>query len=374
MINVAVITDALGWHLESWAALCGESEQVERVLLYDPSQAQVRLVRRKVGNKLVGVYSNPADLFAEHEVQLTVVTMSPAVMPTLARTALEAGSHVLIEKPGATSPEAYASLVELANARGLFICMALDNLFPIVREARQMVAEGHLGRLYGFHYLWSVGQERWRRRHIYDWWFSREEAGGGVISHVVCHAVNRMRFIMGEEVVDVTGFADVVSGEPLEVEDTVAMCVRFASGAVGVLHAGFWEPAIVSPSVLPSDSKYHAGPAWTPHHHTFRVWGEKGCLYADVDEGRLELAVQATEMLRPLRGSAARTVPHHLVKRIPQSRPPYGRDLFFYGLLAAIRGEGPPPNSNEDGLRYLEIQHALYRASQTGVTQHLNKG
>ena len=103
---------------------------------------------------------------------------------------------------------------------------------------------------------------------------------------------------------DVTGFADVVCGEPLEVEDTIVLCVRFASGAVGVLHSGYWAPTpyvpveteieaiaptgglIMSDSVTPAQLPKDSSPAQS---RGFRLWGEKGCISANSDSGHFTL-------------------------------------------------------------------------------------
>ena len=65
----------------------------------------------------------------------------------------------------------------------------------------------------------------------------------------------------------------------------------------------------------------------------------------------------------------------HVIKRwetnLSHAAAPEGEDPFFQAFLDAVRGEGDPPNSNEEGLRFLEIQHALYRASDTGRAQRL---
>ena len=389
-MHAAILTEELGWHRTGWASKLGHSDSVDKVFLSDPSGKNVDLVRQAVGDKLGGVYSSPAELLKEHKVQMALVTMAPSRMPGAVLAALEAGAHVIVEKPGATSPEAYAPLVELANARGLLLTMALIADSPSVREASRIVSEGTLGRIYGINYL-SMDHQRWRRRHDFGWVFSKEEAGGGILGHLACHSLHCMRRILGEEVVEVTGFADVVCGEPLEVEDTVVLCVRFASGAVGILHAGYWGPTpyrpvetevqAISPTgaMVLSDS---VKPALLPKDPSslqssgFRLWGEKGSIVANFGSGQFTMDLQAH--LKGGTGHLGKPSDQHLIKRweanLSHVVGPKGEDPFLQAFLSAIRGEGPPPNSNEDGLRFLEIQHALYRASETGRVQRLTVG
>ena len=77
----------------------------------------------------------------------------------MVQASLEAGVPVIVEKPGATSPEAYAPLVELADSKGLLLAMSLIETAP-VREATRLVSEGQLGRVYSIQYLLSDHQ-RW---------------------------------------------------------------------------------------------------------------------------------------------------------------------------------------------------------------------
>ena len=389
-MHAAILTEELGWHRTGWAIRLGHSDSVGKVFLSDPSGKNADLVSQAVGDKLGGVYSSPAELLGENEIRMAVVTMAPSRMPDAVRAALEAGAHVLVEKPGATSPDAYAPLVELANARGLLLTMALMADSPVVRETARIVSEGTLGRIYGINYL-SMDHQRWRRRHDFGWVFSRAQAGGGILGHLACHYLHSMRRIIGEEVVEVTGFADVVCGEPLEVEDTILLCVRFAGGAVGVLHSGYWGPTPYQPVETEVQSISPAGtlimsdsvkPALLPKNPSsaqsrgFRLWGEKGCISANSDSGHFTLDLQAD--LEGGTGHLGEPSDRHVIKRwetnLSHAAEPEGEDPFFQAFLDAIGGEGDPPNSNEDGLRFLEIQHALYRASDTGRIQRLAGG
>ena len=62
-----------------------------------------------------------------------------------------------------------------------------------------------------------------------------------MLGHEFCHAVNNMQRIVGQEIMEVTGFADVRSREPLEVEDSVILGVRVQRRAwVGAFVGGSW--------------------------------------------------------------------------------------------------------------------------------------
>ena len=363
-MNVAILSDNMGWHLHNWARVLGTNADVERVFLSDPSGHNVDKIRQEVGDRLEGVYASPAKLLEENEVELAVIDTAPVKTPPAARAALEAGVNVIVEKPAATSPESYAELVDLAETKGLLLAMSLIE-GDLAREASRIVAEGTLGRIYGIHYMW-MDYQRWRRRHTMGWVYSKDESGGGMLGHEFCHAVHRIRRMVGQEVSEVTGFADVVSGEPLEVEDSVAISIRFVNGAIGTLYGGSWGPSIEK--VQPQNRRALL--------HDFHIWGEKGALHANIDENKLVSDLQYEEPLLPADNPSGvekrtqQTSIRRMETTVPREPQP---DAFFQACLGAIRGQGPPPISNQDGLRFLEIQHALYRASETGTVQQLKQ-
>jgi len=70
-------------------------------------------------------------------------------------------------------------------------------------------------------------------------------------------------------------------------------------------------------------------------------------------------------------GKARRDIQVRQWKTTIPRRSAQALSAFFQECVESGRGLGPPPVSNEDGLRFLEIQHALYRATETGETQRL---
>ena len=368
-MNVALLADGMGWHLHGWAAALGLRFGVDSVYLSDPDGSNTDAVREAVGDPLKAVYDSADALFRERDVEIAIVDSSPKKSPALVEAALSAGVPVIVEKPAATDPDEYARLVDMANSKGLLLAMSLMD-GPPVREAARRVSEGQLGRILTIHYM-LVDHQRWRIRDRMGWVYSKEEAGGGMLGHEFCHAVHNMQRIVGEDITQVTGFADVRSGEPLEVEDSVFLNVRFRSGVAGAFIGGSWGPA-----VRDMDAPYDVSKLNLPHG--FSVWGEKGAIHVDMSGGRFVMDMQVdgdprTERPPTPEGDFPRPTGvrrwETLVER-PRERGAT-QALFLQECLDAIRGTGEPPITNEEGLRFLRVQHALYRASETGQLQHL---
>ena len=194
-MDIALLSEGLGWHLSGWVRSISNRNDVEKVFLSDPSRYNVEMVRGFLGDKLKSVYDSPEALFRENEVEIAIVDTAPIRTPDMIQASLEAGVPIIVEKPAATSPEDYAPLVELADSKGLLMAISLIEP-PPVREATKMVAEGQLGRIYNIRYLLSDHQ-RWRIRDQMGWVYSKKEAGGGMLGHEFCHILHCMPRMLG---------------------------------------------------------------------------------------------------------------------------------------------------------------------------------
>jgi predicted dehydrogenase len=97
----------------------------------------------------VGVTTDFDDVLRSSEVEVVVIATPPSLHHRLARQALLAGKHVLVEKPLATSSALALDLVELAERKGLVLMV--DHTFvytPAVQRIKELVDGGKLGRLY----------------------------------------------------------------------------------------------------------------------------------------------------------------------------------------------------------------------------------
>jgi predicted dehydrogenase len=97
----------------------------------------------------VGVTTDFDDVLCSPEVEVVAIATPPGTHHRLARQALLAGKHVLVEKPLATSSALALDLVELAERKGLVLMV--DHTFvytPAVQRIKELVDAGELGRLY----------------------------------------------------------------------------------------------------------------------------------------------------------------------------------------------------------------------------------
>jgi len=161
----------------------------------------------------------------------------------ISKALLEAGFNVLCEKPLTTTVEDSADLVALAKERGRVLAVNYGySGYPMVRQARAMVAAGELGRVrvvvaefaHGFHATADPDNPRIR------WRYDPAQAGiSAVLADAGIHALHMACFVIGREVRSVSAdFASCVEGR--ELEDDAMLSLRFTGGEVGRL----WTSAV----------------------------------------------------------------------------------------------------------------------------------
>ena len=150
--------------------------------------------------------------------------------------ALEAGKHVVIEKPVDVTLEAADRLIEVQRATGRRVAVVSQHRFDAATQAvHEALARGEFGRLTSG----SADVRWWRSQPYYDsggWRGTWELDGGGVLINQAIHSIDLLQWLMGQ-VVEVTAYTGLIAHERIEVEDTAVAILKFANGALGTIVA-----------------------------------------------------------------------------------------------------------------------------------------
>lgn len=157
----------------------------------------------------------------------------------LAIAAMEAGKHVLVEKPIACTLEQADQMIAAARKTGRALSVAFTARYEAkFHKVRALIASGALGKLVGVRLAcmsdkpetyWHGGYSGRART---DWRTQREAAGGGILIMNLIHNIDRMLFLTGLEPRRV--YAEYGTFEtPVEVEDMIAVTIRFTNGLIG---------------------------------------------------------------------------------------------------------------------------------------------
>jgi predicted dehydrogenase len=209
----------------------------------DPDPA----ARRKLGERVAGdwaadppgEFGTLAEALSAGGVDLVAVCTPTGMHADAAEEALAGGAHVLVEKPVDVSLPRARRLADLAAAaagRGLVSSVVSQHRFdPASVAVARAVAAGRLGRVTSA--VASVAW--WRGQDYYDsapWRGTWALDGGGALMNQGVHTVDLLVWLLGRPV-EVFAHAGRLAHEAIEVEDVAVATVRFASGALAVLHA-----------------------------------------------------------------------------------------------------------------------------------------
>ncbi len=189
------------------------------------------------------------DLAADDAIDLVDVSTPNDVHAEQAIAMLEAGKHVACEKPLAgTLDDARAMKAAAAKAKGKTFVWFNYRRCPAVALAHQLAREGRLGRVYHVraNYLQSWGGPDTPLL----WRFEKKRAGSGAHGDLNAHIIDMARFILGDEITEVTGaIAETFIKKRAklggkrgamgrsDVDDCVLFLARFRKGAVASFEA-----------------------------------------------------------------------------------------------------------------------------------------
>ena len=149
--------------------------------------------------------------------------------------ALEAGKHVVVEKPMCITLEECDRVIRKAEETGLTVCVISQHRFSDgIQEIRRAIAAGELGKIHSA----QLTMHYFRPQSYYDsapWRGTWALDGGGVLMNQGIHGVDMLCCLLGKPKA-VSGFV-TTSGRDIEVEDTAAVAVRFESGAIATIDA-----------------------------------------------------------------------------------------------------------------------------------------
>jgi predicted dehydrogenase len=298
---------------------------------------------------------------------VSIVTPNHMHAP-VAKVFLEAGIHVICDKPVTTNSADARMLQALARARGLIFAVTHNySAYPMVRQAQQMVRQGQLGELrnvqvqYAQDWLAEPIEQSGQKQAA--WRTDPAQSGGGAIGDIGTHAWQLADTIVGRPLHSLAAeLSSLVPGRA--VDDNVQVLLRYEGGARGMLWA----------------SQVAIG-----HANDLRigVYGSQGSLQwrqEQPDELLWTPLGEATRILRRGTGSnnlAANAAAARL-SRIPGGHPEGYLEAFasLYGEVAAhivAAREGNPEAAGDawfptiaDGLRAVEFIETVQASSRAG--------
>ncbi|MEO8410369.1 MAG: Gfo/Idh/MocA family oxidoreductase [Propionivibrio sp.] len=291
----------------------------------------------------VPVYQDYREALGRGDIDLVSICLPPSEHGETAVAALEAGKHVLVEKPMAASLAECDRMIAAADTAGKLLSVVAQNRYSNpAMKLKRVIESGVAGKV-----LHAVANSLWwRGQSYYDLWWRgtwAKEGGGCTLNHAV-HHIDLLRWMIGSPE-EVTAVFTNANHDNSEVEDLSVAVLKFPGGRLGVITA----------SLL--------------------AHGEEQELVFHAERAKLSLpwkprACQALENGFPQDDETTEKEMQDLYDSLPDI-PYAGHTGQFDNLLAAIEGREKLLIDGREGRATLELVMSIYRSAATGTTVKL---
>ena len=336
------------------AAALLKTPEAQFVAVYSRSLEKARKYGEKYG---VQGFGDIREMIASARVEVVIICTPHPAHRDAAVMAAEAGAHVLVEKPLASSlQDCDEILAAVRKAKVKIGTVCQRRFYAPVQRMRQAIDAGKIGKPA----LGTVLMLGWRDQNYYEsdpWRGQWRSEGGGVLVNQAPHQLDLLQWFMGP-IAELFGVWSNFNHPYIEVDDTAVAIVRFASGALGNI--------VVSNSQKPGIfGKVH-------------VHGQNGAsLGVQTDGGAMFIAGRSSIAEPPV--NDLWTVPGEealletwkeqdstLFNSLENATDHYFH-LQIRDFLQAIIDDRPPLISGEDGRKTVEIFTAIYRSQKTNA-------
>ncbi len=291
-------------------------------------------------------FSDPTALIESGKVDAVLVATPHYAHTTIGIQALEAGLHVLVEKPISVHKADCERLIAAHRGDGqVFGAMFNQRTDPHYQKLRRMIQSGELGKINRINWIITV----WFRSEAYyasgGWRATWKGEGGGVLLNQCPHQLDLWKWLFGMPC-RVRGFCGIGKYHEIEVEDEVTAYMEYADGATGVFITTTGE---------------------APGTNRLEVAAERGRVV--IEDGTISFTrneMETTEFSRTTNESFA--TPEVWNVEVPVK----GNGEQHLGILkdftAAILEGQPLLADAREGIRSVELGNAMLYSSMTGET------
>jgi predicted dehydrogenase len=182
----------------------------------------------------VGAYGSLDELVADPSVDAVWVATKDILHEPIGVACLEAGKHVLMEKPMASSVEGARALIAASQRSGSLLRVGCHQRFrPVYRDLRDLIADASLGTIgfIRFQFLWEFEEDR----VLGNWRATRDGSGGSwVVKEFGAHLLDLLLWWTGAGA-DLAGATLCTRRFPVETDDCAALLLALENGAIGIV-------------------------------------------------------------------------------------------------------------------------------------------
>lgn len=283
------------------------------------------------------VYKDFREALSRDDIDLVSICLPPSVHAEAAIAALEAGKHVIVEKPMASSLEECDAMIQAAEKNGRVLSVIAQNRYKIpVMKVKKILESGAAGRILHA----TANSYWWRGQSYYDLWWRgtwKAEGGGCTVNHAV-HHIDLLRWALGMPE-EVTAVFTNANHENSETEDLSIAILHYPKGALAQITSSLVDH------------------------------GEEQELVFQAERARISVPWRVKASL-PMENAFPREDPdterelQTLYDFLP-SIPYEGHPGQIDNILQAIEGKAPLLGDGKEGRATLELIMGIYKAAAT---------
>ena len=336
MINVAIIGAGAiaNTHIEGLLKFKDKCQIVAVADIYQ-NKAQEKVERYGLD---AAVFEEYQKIFEETDVHLAVILTPPFAHAETTIAALNAGAHVLLEKPMATSLEECDAMIAAALENKRLLSVVAQNRFKTpMMKLKAVLDSGMAGKILHA----QVDSFWWRGQNYYDLWWRgtwEKEGGGCTMNHAV-HHIDLFQWMMGMPA-ELQAVINNINHDNSEVEDFSTTVLMYEDGRVGQITASLVHHGESQRLVFQGEKASIAAP--------WRVQASSA-----MDNGFPEVNVALEEQI------------NQFYEQLPDV--PYdGHDGQIANVLAALEGQEELMIDGVAGRRTIELVMAIFQSGTTG--------
>lgn len=284
-------------------------------------------------------YTDYRLMLAETKPELVSIATESGSHAEIALACIDAGIHVIIEKPMAMSMADADEIIRRSDAKGVKVSACHQNRFNVaVQELRRAIEQDRFGKL-------SHGSihVRWNRNEGYYTqapWRGTWAQDGGALMNQCIHGIDLLRWMLGGEVEEVYGQTRQQFHDYLEAEDVGMAVIKFRNGVLGTIEG--------TTNVYPKNLE-----------ETLYVFGEKGTVkLGGTSTNNIDVWDFADESEEDQGNKGLVEATSNIYGN--------GHTSLFADVIEAIRTDRAPYVDAHAGRDALELVLAIYRSQKTG--------
>ena len=335
-------------HIESFV---NNADKITLTALCDPDEKRSVIneteYKKHFPESNINIYTDYREMLKNQKIDIVTIATESGKHKEIAVNCLNAGCHVICEKPMALSVKDADIMILAAKKNNLKLAVCFQNRFNApVQKLRTAYENKRFGKI-----LHGAVQIRWNRNEAYYAeapWRGTWEQDGGTLMNQCTHGIDLLQWMMGEDAVRVQAQTRRFI-RPIEAEDYGAAIIEFKSGAVGIIEG--------SADIYPKNL-----------NETLSIFGEKGTVVIG------GLAVNKIESWCFADAQTVGDTEDKILNNDEKDPPTvygFGHTALFKDFIESIEKNRKPLISGECGKKALEIILAIYKSQKTGKPVNL---